>query len=117
MQLKMPSRSPVKKLYQSQPALNPAAFIVDREKPEDYAAGSVINDYHRAIEGIQPGIQRLRSLIPDQCEQTCQTSAVATGHGHCVQIVQLEVDHLRTNAGQAAAAEYFKYLIRSFLDL
>lgn len=117
MQLKMPSRSFVTKLYQSSPALNPAAFIVDKEKPEDYAAGSVINDHHRAVEGIQPGIQRLQSLTSDQCEQKCQTSAIATGHGQCVQIVQLGVDHLRTDAALAAAAEYVKYLTRSLVDI
>ncbi len=66
----------------------------------------MIND--GTVEGIQPGIQQLQSLKTDQSEQTWQTSAAATGYGHCVQTVQLEVGQLRTRTGQAAAAEYIK---------
>ncbi len=82
---------------------------MNKDKPENYmhiCSMERIND--GTVEGIQPGIQQLQSLKTDQCEQTWQTSAAATGHGHCVQTVQLEVGQLRTRTGQAAAAEYIK---------
>jgi hypothetical protein len=97
------------KLYQYNPALNTAAFMLDKDKSEHYAAGSVIID--RAVEGIQPAIQKLQSLTTDQFEQIWQTSAAA--NGHCVQVgtaCQLEVGQLSTHTGAAATAEYIEYL-------
>ncbi len=99
------------KLYQYNPALNPAAFMLDKDKSEHYAAGSVIID--RAVEGIRAAIQKLQSLTTDQFEQPWQTSAAAIGHGHCVQVgtaCQLEVGQLSTHTGQAAASENIQYL-------
>ncbi len=107
--LKMLLKIFFEKLYQYNPALNTAAFMLDKDKSEHYAAGSVIID--RAVEGIQPAIQKLQSLTTDQFEQTWQTSAAA--NGHCVQVgtaCQLEVGQLSTHTGAAAAAEYIEYL-------
>ncbi len=55
------------KVYQYNPALNPAAFMLDKDKSEHYAAGSVIID--RAIEGLQRAIQKLQSLLSTHISQ------------------------------------------------
>ena len=68
MRLKMLSRSS-EKLYQHNPALNPAAFMLDKDKSEHYAAGSVIID--RAVEGIQAAMQKLQSLTADLADKSC----------------------------------------------
>ena len=96
------------KVYQYNPALNPAAFMLDKDKSEHYAAGSVIID--RAIEGLQRAIQKLQCLTSDQFKQTWQTIAAATSH--CVQddtACEPEVCQLSTHTSQAAAAEYIEH--------
>ena len=79
----------MQQLYRHNPDLNPATFMLDKDKSEHYAVGSVLVD--RAEHGIQSAIEELSALsdsefaakwesCTDAAQQSGRAAQIPSGH-------------------------------------